>query len=183
MKNIHLLPTEKPSRLCIHNSCNELNYFEVAGLSTEHIINQHIYITSDEEIKEGDYVYSIKQGYNIQNVPKGLVKSYQEVEHYKKIILTTDQELIDDGVQSIDDEFLEWFVKNPTREFVEIIIPQEKKLSYIEATKKEERIFNSTMTKQAERMYSEEEVLEILIKCPHGYSDARVEWFERFKKK
>ena len=36
---------------------------------------------------------------------------------------------------------------------------------------------------QAERMYSEEEVLEMLIKCPHGYSDVRVLWFEKFKKK
>jgi hypothetical protein len=36
---------------------------------------------------------------------------------------------------------------------------------------------------QQERMYSEEEVLELLIKCPHGYSDVRVEWFEKFKKK
>jgi hypothetical protein len=64
----------------------------------------------------------------------------------KKIILTTDQELIKDGVQSIDDEFLEWFVKNPSCEYIqttelslfngdtgqsghykyEIIIPQEE---------------------------------------------------------
>jgi hypothetical protein len=36
----------------------------------------------------------------------------------KKIILTTDQSL--DGVQDIDDEFLEWFVKNPSCEFVEV---------------------------------------------------------------
>ena len=36
---------------------------------------------------------------------------------------------------------------------------------------------------QAERMYSEKEVLEMLIKCPHGYSDVRVLWFEKFKKK
>jgi hypothetical protein len=36
------------------------------------------------------------------------------------IILTTDPTLIADGVQAIDDEFLEWFVKNPTCEFVEV---------------------------------------------------------------
>ena len=40
---------------------------------------------------------------------------------YKKIILTTDQDLIKDGVQAIDDEFLEWFVKNPSCESVETI--------------------------------------------------------------
>ena len=38
----------------------------------------------------------------------------------QKIILTTDQDLIKDGVQAIDDEFLEWFVKNPSCEEVEI---------------------------------------------------------------
>jgi len=38
----------------------------------------------------------------------------------KKIILTTDQDLIKDGVQAIDDEFLEWFVKNPSCEWVEV---------------------------------------------------------------
>ena len=39
---------------------------------------------------------------------------------WKKIILTTDQELIEEGIQAIDDEFLEWFVKNPSCEFVEV---------------------------------------------------------------
>ena len=38
----------------------------------------------------------------------------------KKIILTTDPDLIKDGVQAIDDEFLEWFVKNPSCESVEV---------------------------------------------------------------
>ena len=38
----------------------------------------------------------------------------------KKIILTTNQDLIKDGVQAIDDEFLEWFVKNPSCEEVKV---------------------------------------------------------------
>jgi hypothetical protein len=39
----------------------------------------------------------------------------------KKIILTTDGDLIKDGIQVIDDdEFLEWFVKNPSCERVEV---------------------------------------------------------------
>ena len=40
--------------------------------------------------------------------------------HRFKIILTTDQNLIADGVQAIDDEFIEWFAKNPTCELVEL---------------------------------------------------------------
>jgi hypothetical protein len=36
-----------------------------------------------------------------------------------KVILTTNKLLIKDGVQAIDDDFLEWFVKNPSCEEVE----------------------------------------------------------------
>lgn len=39
---------------------------------------------------------------------------------YKKIILTTDPQLIEQGIQAIDDEFLEWFIKNPNCEEVEV---------------------------------------------------------------
>jgi hypothetical protein len=75
----------------------------------------HIYITSDEEIKEGDCVYCITENrLLISNV------SYSKLENRFKIILTTDKELIKDGVQSIDDTFLEWFVKNPSCERVEV---------------------------------------------------------------
>jgi hypothetical protein len=58
---------------------------------------------------------------------------------YKEILLSTDAELTQDGIQPIDDDFLEWFVKNPSCERVEvelfpkfsnnlygIIIPQEE---------------------------------------------------------
>ena len=38
----------------------------------------------------------------------------------KKIILTTDQDLIADGIQAISDEFINWFVKNPSCEEVEV---------------------------------------------------------------
>jgi hypothetical protein len=35
--------------------------------------------------------------------------------------MTTDQDLIKDGVQAIDDEFLEWFVQNPSCEEVGVV--------------------------------------------------------------
>jgi hypothetical protein len=120
MKNIHIIPTDKPSRLYKHN---ELGFKLLAPV--EHEIgayngsNQNIYITNDEEIKEGDYV--------INNLDKLIGKSIRELNsaeikdrEYSKIILTTDQDLINDGVQAIDDKFLEWFVKNPSCERVEI---------------------------------------------------------------
>jgi hypothetical protein len=43
-----------------------------------------------------------------------------EVAKGNKVILTTNKLLIKDGVQAIDDEFLEWFVKNPNCEWVEL---------------------------------------------------------------
>jgi hypothetical protein len=46
----------------------------------------------------------------------------------KKIILTTDQDLIKDGVQAIDDEFLQWFVKNPSCEFIDTKLIQSSPL-------------------------------------------------------
>jgi hypothetical protein len=139
MKNIlHLIPTDKPSRLSIIDS--QLIY------SKEYFINpQHIYITSDEEIKEGDWVienhtfkrepyigkcfYPKNDGTVTDEVLKRDLLSVNYEGHYetlalkhncKKIILTTDQDLIKDGVQAIDDEFLEWFVKNPSCEYIEV---------------------------------------------------------------
>lgn len=43
-----------------------------------------------------------------------------EVANGFKVILTTNNLLIKNGVQEIPDEFLEWFVKNPSCERVEI---------------------------------------------------------------
>ena len=93
--------------------------------------------TYDEEIKKSDFVY-VKtpniHGGNIVtkclNIGKGCwsehiltdtidEKGYHP-SHCKKIILTTDQDLIKDGVQDINDEFLEWFVKNPSCESVKV---------------------------------------------------------------
>lgn len=106
MKNIHLLPTDKPSRLCI-NGKNQ----------------QHIYITSDEKIKEGEY--NVPSDFSkISDISKTSEKDLNVVNYsrngYKKIILTTDPDLIKEGVQEIPDEFLEWLVKNPSCEEVEI---------------------------------------------------------------
>jgi hypothetical protein len=93
MKNIYLIPADNPSRL-------------------GYLIN--LYITSDEEIKEGDWCYSEMDG-----IGKWCGPILTHEQQPKKIILTTDQDLIKDGVQAIDEEFLEWFVKNPSCEFVE----------------------------------------------------------------
>lgn len=111
MKNIYLIQTDKGSKLTIRKSDSKL-LFSKDYFNTELGGNQHIYITSDEEIKDGDWVYCKHLNCILQ------FKNPSNRHFYKKIILTTDQDLIKDGVQEIDDEFLEWFVKNPSCEFV-----------------------------------------------------------------
>ena len=110
MKNVHIIPTDKPSRLWTNNLRRRL---ELDEFPEQHPTNiaKHIYITSNEEIKEGDWHFKND---------KMVTKSHIIDDTCKKIILTTDQDLIKDGVQAIDDEFLEWFVKNPSCEEVEV---------------------------------------------------------------
>jgi hypothetical protein len=156
MKNLHILPTDKPSRLHLGNSglvlCESV-------LSKYTINGQHIYITSDEEIKEGDWYLNTEEKNGVMNpfygklyIANQSIKevSYDYMPNLKKIILTTDTDLIKDGVQPIDDEFLNWFVDNPSCEGVEvdknwnypldksweykIIIPKEEPCLFCEGT-------------------------------------------------
>lgn len=125
MKNIHVLSTDKPSR-----------FYSVAGSYTkssgfafgEHYIpdtrnifkNCNIYITTtDEEIKDGEWMYV--EGVDAMTSGIARRSRHMQPEHFgncKKIVLTTDPELIKEGVQAIDDNFLEWFIKNPKSENV-----------------------------------------------------------------
>jgi hypothetical protein len=205
---------------------------------------QNIYITSEEEIKEGDYVINNLDkliGKSIRKLNSGEIKDRE----YSKIILTTDQDLIKNGVQAIDDNFIEWLVKNPScekveveefedgdceigsREYInysyEIIIPEEepKQETLKEAAErlfKEFQIENPIVPNnhigpfklgfiksakwQAERMYSEEDMIEFAefvatypdknkningqilhAKSKYDGSERTVDLLEQFKKK
>jgi hypothetical protein len=113
MKNIYILPTDKPSRLI--SSGKEFTLLQKSTIDKR---CKHIYITNDEEIKEGDWFYD-GDG-ELCKYTSDYVVNPNGWNDNKKIILTTDQDLIKDGVQSIDTEFLEWFVKNPNCERVEV---------------------------------------------------------------
>jgi hypothetical protein len=124
MKNVYLLPTDKPSRIGYLTKkgkevFNHLVLFDRLMPIILDSENQNIYITSDEEIEFDDYYLSWQDYYN---PPKYViyVKSIGVNGDGKKIILTTDPDLIEEGIQPIDDEFLEWFVKNPSCESVEV---------------------------------------------------------------
>ena len=116
MKNIHVLSTDNPSRLR-YNLSNNLVLTKEFYRDYGKQVNRNIYITNDEE---GDwFIYKNE----IIHRDKGDVDSIwiDAIKNGKKIILTTDQDLIKDGVQAIDDGFLEWFVKNPSCQNVEIV--------------------------------------------------------------
>jgi hypothetical protein len=126
MKNIHLIPTDKPSRLFIDIDDNKLKITQPIG--GEYMMNQHIYITSNEEIKEGVNQWYLDKVLNEPyNSGGAQYSSKQDV-----IILTTDMDLIQDGIQPIDDDFLEWFVENPNCGYVDQrLIWDEEKLTSI----------------------------------------------------
>jgi hypothetical protein len=233
-------------------------------------IGKELFITSNEEIKEGDWCYHVELNdgkvdkcYDVTLYHTWTNNGVDKTRKFKKIILTTDQDLIKDGVQAIDDEFLEWFVKNTNCEVVEVsygvlkpfqsiykgymihlpnneVLEEPKQESNIidswleKHTTEEERSamkkridkeykdiqleeaaekyahfsndyipmgfstgeFNETSKRdfiaganfQAERMYSEEEVLKLLLDSEeytsrfNGRTNLR-SWFEQFKKK
>ena len=118
MKNIFVIPTDKPSRLGYLTKkgkevYKDLRLFDRLMPKILDSENVNIYITNSEEIKFNDY---ITDGYKVWQW-----KDDSSLLGRKKVILTTDQDLIKDGVQKIDDEFLEWFVKNPSCEEVEVV--------------------------------------------------------------
>lgn len=124
MKNIHILPTDKPSRLYLVKDKLKLSPLKFTNDKETGWLTQNIYITSDEEIKEGDKlcwcINTIKNTWNKDLIYyQGAMPQYH-YKGFKKIILTTDQDLIKDGVQAINDEFLEWFVTHPSYEEVKI---------------------------------------------------------------
>jgi hypothetical protein len=193
MKNIHILPTDKPSSL-----------FEIDGhliINKEQLIQpkyyRNIYITNDEDINENDYIIT-KDGRLVQ-VSYLLSK---DLEGASKVILTTDHDLFKDDVQAINDEFHDWFVKNPSCESVEtyslgiensdtgesghykyeIIIPQEEQTkcycghtSFCDCGPKEETFIKTDNVDgqwlspvPTERAWQEEKLVEIFEHYPNA---------------
>ena len=126
MKNVNVLPTDKSSRLYIGDNQNFVFGFTQTSIQSinDCFTNQHIYITSDEEIIVGDLLlYTRGNRIHYQKLEDKNDVELANIEDSGafKIILTTDTDLNADGVQAIDDEFLEWFVKNPSCEEVVVI--------------------------------------------------------------
>ena len=194
-RNLWVIPTDKPSRILFDKEENRLLPLQDSTVFMQYqdlVENQHIYITNEEEIKESGWyehngvIFRADDVFDDGNNPNNSNPKVTDFNH--KIILTTDQDLIKDGVQSIDDEFLEWFVKNSSCKRVEIrytvdfnskaviIIPKEEpKQVTLEEVAEEYAISKSSSSVfqkahirdfiagakwQQERMYSENDLKE-----------------------
>ena len=115
MKNIHLLPTPKPSRLSdCHN--NKLYLDDVRYLKSY----QNIYVTNLEEIKEGHDQWYLDK---FLNKPRNSSGS-QYAEKQDVIILTTDVDLIKDGVADLFKDnltFIEYLIKHIDMQWAKVI--------------------------------------------------------------
>lgn len=109
MKNIYIKPTPLPSKLYVRNDVTPPFYSNFQGDAV------NIYITSDEKIENGDWCISLCDDESYEEIYQCKDVSLIDKED-KKIILTDNQDLIKDGVQAIDDDFIEWFIKNPCDE-------------------------------------------------------------------
>lgn len=93
MKNVHLIPTtpndETAKGIWIKETRDWCN----------------IYITNNEEIKEGNWYYLPKEN-KITKCPKTLKLHSVTPEWTQKIILTTDQDLIANGIEQISEDTL-----------------------------------------------------------------------------
>jgi len=112
MKNIFVVPTTDATRL-MRMFDHDRDELELSLQCCGWQYGVHVNITSYEEIKEGDWCIDLDTDnvFRLGSWTTGRVV---------KIILTTAPTLIEDGVQAIDNIFLEWFIDNPTCEYVEV---------------------------------------------------------------
>lgn len=117
MKNIYLIPTESPSKIILRDFDKKLS------LNTPQIMwygrKHHFYIISDEKVKGKDWCVNVKDGTIHQYIEDHDI-SESKGSYTKKIILTSDRHLINQGVQELSNEVIEWLVKNPKCEVLDI---------------------------------------------------------------
>jgi hypothetical protein len=123
MKNLHKILSNEPTKKGDIAVGITLKIWDGEGEAPHH--SYDLYITSEEEIKEGwhlNNVAGVNKPVYVKNedvIP--LKKVYgNNVTYLEKIILTTDEKLISDGVQPIPNDFVEWFIDNPKCEEVEV---------------------------------------------------------------
>jgi hypothetical protein len=150
--NIIIRPTTKHSFLYLNNQklCFNKEFFDIPTLRE----NQFLYIISYEELVLGGYHFNSKYGNEPQKTNQRDIDSreYWEDEDYyiARILFTNDTDLIADGISSINDEFLDWFVKNPNCRKVNVFCFNNIYVisTPAENSKQEERIKTQKLSRQ-----------------------------------
>jgi hypothetical protein len=137
MKNIHIIPTDKPSTL-FKDDFGEFLISLNIDQEQNHFKAQQIYITScQEEIKEGDWFMSDFNSFPLHNIKKfseregSLGWKQEDLKNNLKIILTTDPELIENGVHPICDDFIELYVNKSNQSSKNIDIVHVDKIGLV----------------------------------------------------
>ena len=118
---VHMLPTDKSYILSINGKI-----FSTGGVGREmgkkhglkETIPQHLYITTDEEIKEDDWFINTGSSghptakvYQANSENSKAFKEFGPYPEIRKIIATTDSKLITDGVAKSPQSFIEEYCK------------------------------------------------------------------------
>lgn len=172
MKNVHLLQTEVyPAKLQLDRDYGTLTIFDEPCVSNgQDFVGANLYITSNEEIQIDEWCFEIYNRESTAVAPRFIDENNNtwwlrqinmsvsaDDANCKKIILTTDVRLIKDGVQAIDDEFLDWFIKNQKREIPIITTTVNNESHYttnigFESWRKEPK--QETLEEAAERFFN-----------------------------
>jgi hypothetical protein len=110
MKNIHIIPTNNKSNLFEWDGELRLGDYGFNYIESEDSVcaNRHLYITCDDSINCGDFHLFLL----LNKIKRADKKIHQDITE-QKIILTTDPQLIKQGVQPIPDDFINWLISNP----------------------------------------------------------------------
>lgn len=189
-----LLPTNEKSKITLsfkERSFNQLiepklTLIKESNYQLSNIQSQHLYIISDDEIKEGDWCYDNLLGLVFQ-FEIGEANSDFIKKHIKKIIATTDIKL---GTCEYSDRYRESYfnpLPQPSQQFIEKYIEEYNKGNVItdvlveyegKALYTEQQYFkgykdnlkinpkNNTITiKKVKDSWNREEVVQLLIDC------------------
>jgi len=134
---IIMLPTDKPTRLINYIKDNTLDIFNNPMPQVKNVICQHLYIISDEKIKEVDWCLldhnvGKSSGYSVLQCLESDVKNgeytFKDMKgnlfttgRCEKIIATTDSLLNKDIYKNINgfDRFVEYGLPQPSQQFIE----------------------------------------------------------------
>ena len=123
-----MLPTKEKAGLVINPSTNKIQYVDFEKNSKYYteasFICNHLYITSDDEIKEGDWCYNEKRKTIIQG--KYMIKTCELV-FCKKIIATTDSSLVYYLPEDINKVGAEHSLPQPSQSFIQKYVEEYNK--------------------------------------------------------